>query len=255
MEDRQDHYHSCQGQSHRGLPLSRLTGHPHGKVENAGLFSGGFCFSHSPHTWGQVHQCSARSASNNDAIQLFAIPGVFTSFSFNAGVCDGSLATTHRRPLHTTHPELYYTSTTSWIVATNVTVVVSCSTWRRKRNMTSFSARDWHQLYEATKRQIVNKRQNGSRMTEKESSTLTGNVQTLDAQLNIMSNNVMEYEIATSEIARRQTLLENLKKQMLFVLAPNSRISGFGQSDGPPAGGVALNPLHTSDKGITIEFR
>jgi small nuclear ribonucleoprotein (snRNP)-like protein len=119
--------------------------------------------------------------------------------------------------------------------------------------MASFSARDWHQLYETTKRQIVNKRQNGSRMTEKESSTLTGSIQTLDAQLNIMSNNVMEYEIATSEIARRQTLLENLKKQMLFVLAPNSRVAGgFGQADGPSAGGVALNPLQTSDKGENV---
>lgn len=30
----------CQGQSHRGLPLSLLTGQSHGRVKNAGLFSG-----------------------------------------------------------------------------------------------------------------------------------------------------------------------------------------------------------------------
>jgi small nuclear ribonucleoprotein (snRNP)-like protein len=116
----------------------------------------------------------------------------------------------------------------------------------------SFTARDWYQLYETTKRQIVNKRQNGSRMTDKESGALTGNIQTLDSQLNIMSNNVMEYEIATSEIARRQTLLENLKKQMLYVLAPsNGRGSGLGQGDASVSG-VALNPLQTSDKGRRI---
>lgn len=118
----------------------------------------------------------------------------------------------------------------------------------------SFTARDWYQLYETTKRQIVNKRQNGSRMTEKESSGLTGNIQTLDSQLNIMSNNVMEYEIATSEIARRQTLLENLKKQMLYVLAPsNARGNGLGQSDASYSG-VALNPLQTSDKGLIFSL-
>lgn len=117
----------------------------------------------------------------------------------------------------------------------------------------SFTARDWQQLYETTKRQILNKRQNGSRMNDKESSSLTNNIQTLDTHLNIMSNNVMEYEIATSEIARRQTLLENLKKQMLFVLAPNSRSAGLGQGDAAVSG-VALNPLQTSDKGKDLQL-
>lgn len=50
--------------------------------------------------------------------------------------------------------------------------------------------------------------------------------------------------MATSEIARRQTLLENLNKQMMYVAAPvtsNSNNSGNG---------VALNPMQTTDKGL-----
>lgn len=118
--------------------------------------------------------------------------------------------------------------------------------------MSNFTARDWLQLYETSKRQILNKRQNGNRLNDKESNQLISNIKTLEAQLKIMSSNVMEYEIATSEIARRQTLLDNLNKQMLFVLAPSR--NGFNSGDNNSSGvsGVALNPLQTSDKGISF---
>lgn len=114
--------------------------------------------------------------------------------------------------------------------------------------MSSFTSRDWLQLYETSKRQILNKRQSGSRLSDKESSQLLSNMKTLESQLKIMSSNVMEYEISTSEVARRQTLLDNLNKQMLFVLAP-SRNGGNGV-DNSGVSGVALNPLQTTDKGL-----
>lgn len=49
--------------------------------------------------------------------------------------------------------------------------------------------------------------------------------------------------MATSEIARRQTLLENLNKQMLYVAA---HIGGSGNE----SGNVAMNPMQTTDKGL-----
>jgi hypothetical protein len=116
----------------------------------------------------------------------------------------------------------------------------------------TFTARDWLQLYDATKRQIVSKRQSGNRVSEKDSSALATNLKTLESQLKIMSSNLMEYEIATSEIARRQTLIDNLNKQALYVLAPRG---GAETSASVSGGAVALNPMQTSDKGPNMLLR
>ena len=76
---------------------------------------------------------------------------------------------------------------------------------------------------------------------------LRRDLKTLESQLKAMSSNLMEYEIVTSEIARRQTLLENLNKQMLYVAAPTTSNGGGGSNVGS---GVALNPMQTTDKGL-----
>ena len=107
----------------------------------------------------------------------------------------------------------------------------------------SFTATEWSQLYDTTKRQIINQRRSAQKLSSNDLAMLRNNIKTLESQLKVMSNNLMEYEMVTSEIARRQTLVENLNKQITYVAAPAAG-SGNGNSS------VALNPMQTTDKGL-----
>mmetsp|Transcript_12743 Transcript_12743/g.19193 ORF Transcript_12743/g.19193 Transcript_12743/m.19193 type:complete len:205 (+) Transcript_12743:55-669(+) len=107
----------------------------------------------------------------------------------------------------------------------------------------TFTAREWLQLYESSRRQIQQRRRGGSGLSDSEGRALKSAIATLSSQLKIMQSNLMEYEIAASEVARRQTLLENLQKQLTYVAIPSS------QSGGAPME-MSSNPLQTSDKGL-----
>ena len=107
----------------------------------------------------------------------------------------------------------------------------------------SFTATEWSQLYDTTKRQIIHQRRSAQKLSSNDLAMLRNNIKTLESQLKVMSNNLMEYEMVTSEIARRQTLVENLNKQITYVAAPAAG-SGNGNSS------VALNPMQTTDKGL-----
>lgn len=101
--------------------------------------------------------------------------------------------------------------------------------------------REWMRIYEGTKRQIINKRQTGKGISAAESRSLNEAIQKLDSQLKDMMASPMEYEIAASELARRQTLVENLQKQMAIV--PQA-VGGQGAS------AVVTNPMAHSDRGL-----
>ena len=102
-------------------------------------------------------------------------------------------------------------------------------------------------MYDTTKRQIITQRRTAQKLPDRDVQVLRKNIKTLDSQLKVMSSNLMEYEMVTSEIARRQTLLENLNKQMMYVAAHVSSNSSSGSNAGS---GVALNPMQTTDKGL-----
>jgi len=87
----------------------------------------------------------------------------------------------------------------------------------------SFTSRDWTQQYEAMKKRIQAKRQAGQFFLAQEFKSVNGAVTILEAQLRTMQATPMEFEMAASEIARRQVLIENLKKQLVLA--------------GPPTGG------------------
>mmetsp|Transcript_17266 Transcript_17266/g.28868 ORF Transcript_17266/g.28868 Transcript_17266/m.28868 type:complete len:208 (-) Transcript_17266:187-810(-) len=110
----------------------------------------------------------------------------------------------------------------------------------------SFTANDWSQLYDTTKRQIIAQRRTAEKLPDRDVQALRKDIKTLESQLKVMSSNLMEYEMVTSEIARRQTLLENLNKQMLYVAAPATG----GNNSSNVGSGVALNPMQTTDKGL-----
>jgi hypothetical protein len=113
--------------------------------------------------------------------------------------------------------------------------------------------RDWGRIYEATKRQIISKRQMGQGIPAAESRAISEAIGQLDSQLKDMMASPMEYEIAPSELARRQSLVENLQKQMAIV--PQG-VGGFGQSGGGSGGGGGgssagvTNPMNHSDRGL-----
>lgn len=100
--------------------------------------------------------------------------------------------------------------------------------------------RDWLRVYEGTKRQIISKRQTGQGISPAESKSLNEAIRQLDSQLKDMMASPMEYEIAASELARRQTLVENLQKQMSIV----------PQGVGRDSSAAVTNPMVHSDKGL-----
>ena len=103
--------------------------------------------------------------------------------------------------------------------------------------------RDWLRIYEVTKRQIISKRQAGHGIDSSETRSLNETLSRLDAQLKDMMASPMEYEIPASELARRQSLIENLQKQMAIVP------TGVGGGNGSNAAGV-MNPMAHSDRGL-----
>ena len=93
------------------------------------------------------------------------------------------------------------------------------------------SSRDWTQQYESLKKRIQNQRINGAGFTSEEIRLIEKQIGVLESQLKAMSGNALQYELVASEIARRETLLANIKTltQALFSRAgaPNAA-SGTG---------------------------
>jgi hypothetical protein len=81
------------------------------------------------------------------------------------------------------------------------------------------SARDWSQQYESLKKRIQNQRINGIRFTADDKRLIEKQISILEVQLKTMSGQALQYELAPSEIARRELLLTNMKAltQNLFT--------------------------------------
>lgn len=75
------------------------------------------------------------------------------------------------------------------------------------------SSRNWAQQFESLKKRIQNQRINGMSFTTEDIRYINKQVSMLDSQLKTMAGNALHYELAASEIARRETLMENMKKQ------------------------------------------
>ena len=73
------------------------------------------------------------------------------------------------------------------------------------------SSRDWSQQYESLKKRIQNQRINGVGFNTEDIRLIEKQITILESQLKMMSNSPMQYEIAASEVARRETLLANIK--------------------------------------------
>ena len=57
----------------------------------------------------------------------------------------------------------------------------------------SFTASEWSQMYDTTKRQIITQRRAAQKLPDSDVQALRKNIKTLDSQLKVMSSNLMEY--------------------------------------------------------------
>lgn len=94
------------------------------------------------------------------------------------------------------------------------------------------SSRDWTQQYESLKKRIQNQRINGVNFTNEDIRMIEKQISILEAQLKTMSGNALEYELAASEIARRETLLANVKVLTGNLFARTNPHGGGGSQSG-----------------------
>lgn len=94
------------------------------------------------------------------------------------------------------------------------------------------SSRDWSQQYESLKKRIQNQRINGISFTAEDIRLIEKQISLLESQLKTMSSNSLRYELAASEIARREVLLANIKTLTANMFKPSSG-SGAAYQSGP----------------------
>jgi hypothetical protein len=82
---------------------------------------------------------------------------------------------------------------------------------------TSLSQQEWSSQYAILKRTIAQKRQSGVSYPQSEIGELSDRAEYLAKVLNTMAVSPMEYEISQSEIARRQVVMDNLRKQIVSI--------------------------------------
>lgn len=113
------------------------------------------------------------------------------------------------------------------------------------------SGREWTSLYDSTKRRIISRRQTGQAFPPAETKAINELINQLDSQLKNMMASPMEYEIAASEIARRQVLVESLNKMMSNVPTGVQSFNTQAASSGSAGFSTGtLNPMATTDRGL-----
>ena len=104
----------------------------------------------------------------------------------------------------------------------------------------SFTARDWMQSYEVVKKRIqVNRSQGKGALLPTDVLAAKNTANSLENQLKIMTNNPLEYEICSSELARRGVLLENLRNLIAFGTI-SKQDSSSGAQHNPILGEMGL---------------
>lgn len=107
------------------------------------------------------------------------------------------------------------------------------------------SSRDWTQQYEALKRKIQHQRISGVSFTADDIRLLHKQMSILEAQLKTMSGNALEYELVASEIARRETLVANVKSLINNLYVSGGQNSGAGGLSGKQTSPYTSNPVQS----------
>lgn len=99
------------------------------------------------------------------------------------------------------------------------------------------TARDWSVNFDAVKRRVQAKRANGEMFTSLEVKNILSTIESLDQQLKTMSAAPLQYEVAMSELARRQVVLDNLRRHVSGSGVINTSFStSFPSSSGSTSG-------------------
>jgi len=122
----------------------------------------------------------------------------------------------------------------------------------------ALSASQWMNRYSNVKTAISAKRSSGTAVSAAQVNALVEALKQLEADLGAMSNASMEYEIARSELARREVVLDGLKKQCSLIntkessnvpfFSTPSPNSPFSNSAANKKNNVQMNPLRAQDK-------
>lgn len=108
---------------------------------------------------------------------------------------------------------------------------------------TSLSQQEWSSQYAILKRAIAQKRQSGVSYPQSEIGELSDRAEYLAKVLNTMAVSPMEFEISQSEIARRQVVMDNLRKQIPMIAVTGRKLFGGGASNSNSAASSARNSL------------
>eukprot|EP01033_Poteriospumella_lacustris_P011249 gene11248-7997_t len=125
-------------------------------------------------------------------------------------------------------------------------------------------AAEWSSQYEFLKKRLQSLRLQRIEYSSDEVRTLNSTLNNLENQLRLMSESPNRYDLVPSEVARRQLVLDYLKKQMADVKTMNSSTtrSNFtgitgGNGNGSSSSGYVspspkseFNPMNTTDRGL-----
>lgn len=102
----------------------------------------------------------------------------------------------------------------------------------------SYDSKEWLQQHEKIKAHIQIRRKNGLGFVASDRKSINLVLNTLESQLKGFSLNSADYDISASEIARRQVLIEHLKRQIAN--------SSTNYPEGPPVHDTSSNQINNS---------
>lgn len=116
----------------------------------------------------------------------------------------------------------------------------------------SYTAREWSQNYEISKKKVHKcKTQKRGPYASQEFNEVTSMMKNLDLQLKTMASNPLEFEICSSELARRRVLLDNL--QNLLNSGSIIKQSTTPMDSGTP-GGWGSNSVNSSNRSSSATY-
>ena len=113
--------------------------------------------------------------------------------------------------------------------------------------MSALRETEWIAQYKMAKRAVQQKRAEGVAIPQGESKDMTSKVEFLSRNLQVMASSPMEYEIAASELARRQLILENLRKQVLMIPVEGRKIFNNNNIDTSGGNRTPVNNNNSSN--------
>lgn len=89
---------------------------------------------------------------------------------------------------------------------------------------------DWLNDYERTKSEITAQRETGRPFDHQREQTISATIERLDSHLSMAGRNPSNFGLQQSEIIRRQSLTQNLRRSLLSAQQPDSRSQLTGKS-------------------------